>query len=345
MTPSVARRALVVLAAVLLGGAGVPAAASAGATSYSRCDAVPGAGYVGVARVGCAAVQEVATAAAAARPDDEEGVLAGFGWTAMRAAPIDGRRARTHELIAVRGRAALRLRRDGVAPSLDGWAAGRELVFARGTIVGGRPVPKGAAFCTSAFLVRRPGGALAGLSAAHCGGLRSDGQLQRANVALRRPPQAGIVLGRVLRVLTRKQPLDALVVPVTRRAHRTATAVVNRGVRRPPLPVVGPARPTAGRRVCFAGRTSGSDQCGRIRGVSSRGVERLFLLQGLIVRCTTIRARQGDSGGPVYTAPDKNGAVRAVGIVTLIAGPRAQMCFTPLDLVLDRAQLRIVTAG
>jgi hypothetical protein len=48
----------------------------------------------------------------------------------------------------------LRLRRDGATPDLDGFAAGRELVFARPRIVGGAPIPDGAAVCTSAFLVR-----------------------------------------------------------------------------------------------------------------------------------------------------------------------------------------------
>ncbi|MCW3039436.1 MAG: hypothetical protein JWM31_1341, partial [Solirubrobacterales bacterium] len=98
------------------------------------------------------------------------------------------------------------------------------------------------------------------------------------------------------------------------------------------------------RRICFTGRTSGPDRCGQIRGSSSRAVERLFLLEGLTVRCTTIRARHGDSGGPVYTAPGSDGAVRAVGIVTLIAGPQAQMCFTPVQPVLAALGARIATA-
>ncbi|MDQ3849397.1 MAG: S1 family peptidase, partial [Actinomycetota bacterium] len=62
-----------------------------------------------------------------------------------------------------------------------------------------------------------------------------------------------------------------------------------------------------------------------------------------VVRCTTIRARKGDSGGPVYTPPDAEGGVRAVGIVALIVGARARMCFTPLSPVLDALRARLVT--
>ncbi|WP_354698149.1 hypothetical protein DSM112329_03814 [Paraconexibacter sp. AEG42_29] len=333
------------LAAGVAGLAVVPAVAQAGATSYTRCDDAPGTTYVGTARVGCSAVGEVAAAVGAAQtPAGELSALEAAGWTPMRALPV-GRTGSSHDLIAVRGRGALRIRRVGTSPSLDGWSAGRELVLSRSTIVGGRPIPRDAAFCTSAFLVRQKSGALAGLSAAHCGGLRSDGRVQRRNVALRRPPQPGVVLGRVLQILTRRLPLDALLVPASRATSRTATAVVDRGIRKPPLPVVGSARTLSGRRVCFTGRTSGADQCGRIRGSVARPLESLFALQGLVVRCTTIRAREGDSGGPVYTAPGSDGAVRAVGIVTLISGPQALMCFTPVRPVLDALDARLVVAS
>jgi hypothetical protein len=340
--PRRVRATVAVLAACSL----APAAAHAGTISYTRCDpAVPGASFVGVARASCSDVLDVATAVAAADPAAEAAVLTARGWTPMRALPSGAESADRHDIIAVRGRAALRVTRDGQAPSLDGWAAGRELVFARSAIVGGKPIPRDSAFCTSAFLVRQKTGALGGLSAAHCGGLTADETVQRRNAALRRPPQPGIVLGRVLQILTRRLPLDALLLPVPGGTGRTATPVVDRGIRRPPLPVVGTARTLSGRRVCFTGRTSGPDQCGQIRGAAARPLESLFALQGLVVRCTTITAREGDSGGPVYTAPGSDGAVRAVGIVTLISGPRARMCFTPVIPVLDKLGARLVTAG
>jgi len=63
------------------------------------------------------------------------------------------------------------------------------------------------------------------------------------------------------------------------------------------------------------------------------------------VRCTTIGAREGDSGGPVYTAARDDGTVYAVGITTLVVGPRARMCFTPLEPVLDALNATLVTAA
>jgi hypothetical protein len=318
--------------------AAVMAAAPAGAATrtYTRCAAVPGTILVDAARVGCSDVEGVAAAVAAAPAGDAAAVLGSLGWTATRALPVADDPAGEHDLVAVRGHGALRLRRIGRAPSLDGFAAGRELVFARSTIVGGRPIPREAAFCTSAFLVRLRGGRTGGLSAAHCGGLRSDGTVQRRNVALRRPPQPGIVLGRVLRILTRSVPLDALVLPVPRGAHRTAAPVVDRGIGLPPWPVAGTAALTSGRRVCFTGRTSGPDRCGSLRGSGARPLERVLANEFKVrVRCTTITARSGDSGGPVYTAPRVDGTVRAIGIVTLVSGPAQRMCFTPVAPVLQ----------
>ncbi|MDQ3723721.1 MAG: S1 family peptidase, partial [Actinomycetota bacterium] len=94
-------------------------------------------------------------------------------------------------------------------------------------------------------------------------------------------------------------------------------------------------RPRLGREVCFAGRTSGVDQCGRIvRSFPGTG--------GL--PCTTITGQQGDSGAPVYTAPRADGTVRAVGIATLVFGLFQSMCFTPLEPVLDALDATLVTA-
>jgi hypothetical protein len=190
-----------------------------------------------------------------------------------------------------------------------------------------------------------PGGALGGLSAAHCGGLRKDRTVHRRYVGLRRPPQPGIILGRVRRILTRSAPLDALVVPVPSLGNRSTIPVVDRGVSRPPWIVTGVLAPTPREPVCFTGRTSGIDQCGAISGPRSRAAE-LFLsgLAGTIVRCTTIQAAPGDSGGPVFTAPDALGRVKAVGITTLIVIDSKLMCFTPLDRVLDGLGAELVTA-
>ena len=216
---------------------------------------------------------------------------------------------------------------------------------ARGQLIGGRPPPRGTAVCTSAFLIRL-GGHPGGLSAAHCGGTRRDGTTQRRNGALRRPPQPGIVVGRVQRNLARRRPLDALVLPVPSGPGRPSSAVVDRGVSRPPWFVAGVGRATSGRRVCFTGRTSGVDQCGAIVGSGKRRAELLLsAFAGTRVRCTTIMARGGDSGGPVYTAARADGTVYAVGITTLVVGTGARMCFTPIEPVLAALGARLVTAS
>src|SRR5918998_1625229 len=156
-------------------------------------------------------------------------VLRAAGWTPLRSAATDNGAA--FDLVAIRGRSALRIRRSGTPPDLDGWMAGRELIFARQRLVGGARPPSDAVLCTSAVLVTlrvHPGGR----GAPPCGGVRSDGTTHRRNAAMRRPPQPGIVLGRVQRNLARSRPLDALVVPVASGAQRPSAAVVNRGVSR-----------------------------------------------------------------------------------------------------------------
>ncbi len=313
--------------------------------AYDRCASAGDARVVMVVGAPCAEAEAVAAQVVQRPPAATGATLTAAGWTPLRAQTATD--LTVHDIVAVRQGAALRIRRPGLAPDLDGWEAGRELVFARPRLIAGGRVPKGAVACTSAWLVRLPGGALGGLSAAHCGGLRKDRTVQRRYVGLRRPPQAGIILGRVKQILTRSRPFDALVVPVPSAATtRSAVPVVDRGVSRPPWTVVGTKQPQPGAAVCFSGRTSGIDRCGEMQGRRARGAERvLSAFAGLVVRCTTIRAAPGDSGGPVFTAPDAAGNVRAVGIVTLIIVSSRIMCFTPLSPVLDGLNARLVTAG
>lgn len=318
----------------------LPAAAH-GQPSYTRCTDVPGTSVLQAARIACAAVQPLAARVAAAPATDTPQVLRDNGWTPLRAAPAgrDG-----FDLTALRGTAAVRLRRPGTAPDLDGWMGGRELIFSRRQIVGGAPVPSDAATCSSAFLIRWRGGLLGGLSAAHCAGLRRDGTAQRRNAALRRPPVPGIVLGRVQRMVDRTAPLDALVLPVRSNSRRSAAPVIDRGIGRPPWVVRGTADLTSGRRMCFTGRTSGVDRCGRLRGSGARPAERFLSLRaGVVVRCTTARAAPGDSGAAVYTAPRADGTVRALGIATLVVGDRSLLCFTPVRPVLQRVGGAVVS--
>ncbi|HVF80145.1 MAG TPA: hypothetical protein VNA28_17765 [Solirubrobacteraceae bacterium] len=316
---------------------------AAAQAQYTRCENAGDATLVQVSAASCDDARAAASALDGKPATSSESALRAAGWSALRAAAADT--GEQYDVVAIRGRAALRIRRSGAAPDLDGWAAGRELLFARGQLIGGRPPPRGAAVCTSAFLIRL-GGHPGGLSAAHCGGTRTDGTTQRRNAALRRPPQPGIVVGRVQRNLARTRPLDALVLPVPSGAGRPSAAVVDRGVSRPPWFVAGVGRPLSGRRVCFTGRTSGVDQCGEIVSSSKRRAELLLsAFAGTRVRCTTIRAREGDSGGPVYTAARTDGSVYAVGITTLVVGAAARMCFTPIEPVLAALGGRLVIAA
>jgi hypothetical protein len=334
LAPLVASVALLVAA---------PAAAHAQADLYTGCETIGTASLVEVAGTTCESVAPLVQALLATPPDSEPAVLATAGWTPLRAQAAG---ANEHDLVALRGLQTLRVQRPGPAPDLDGYAAGRELLFARKRLVGGRRPPRDAVLCTSAFLIRLSSGRLGGLSAAHCGGLRRDRTVQRHNSALRRPPAPGIVLGRVLRIVTRHKPLDALVLRVPRGANRPASPVIDRGISRPPWRVVGAARPLGNRAVCMTGRTSGVDQCGQILGSEVRRAERFVsAFAGSLVRCTSIVARPGDSGGPVYTAPAADGTVRAIGIAAIIVRPSDRMCFTPINPVLSTLHANLVPAA
>jgi hypothetical protein len=309
------------------------ATATAQAADYVDCAKSGDAILVKVSAAPCEDAQAVATALTAAPASSVEPIVQAQGWTALRAAATGFEQS--YELFATRGRAALWIRRRGDAPDLDGWTAGRELLFSRAQIVAGTPSPGTSALCTSAFLIR-VGGHLGGLSAAHCAGLTRRRTTLRRNVALRRAPQAAVVLGGVRRNLARKRRgLDALVLPVPSGPGRPSSAVIDRGILGAPWFVSGSARARVGLRVCFTGRTSGSDLCGRIvRSYPGAG--------GL--PCTTIGAQEGDSGAPIYTVPAADGSVRAVGIATLVVGLVGSMCFTPVEPVLRALHATLVTA-
>ncbi len=313
------------------------ATANAETGDWTPCEKAGDAVIVEVSGAPCDDARTVATALAGVAPGDVETVLRAQGWTPLRAAANSFEAS--YELFAVRDRGALWIRRRAEAPDIDGWQAGRELLFGRGVLVGGAPPPPGAALCTSAFLIRL-GGHLGGLSAGHCGGVTKQRTTLRRNAALRRPPQPGLVLGGVrrnlLRPRSRSKRIDALVLPIPSGPGRPAgSPVVDRGILGAPWFVVGTAKPRIGREVCFTGRTSGTDRCGAIvRSYPGTG--------GL--PCTAIMADTGDSGAPVYTAPSADGSVRAVGIAVLVFGFLQSMCFEPIEPVLDALDATLVTA-
>ena len=80
--------------------------------------------------------------------------------------------------------------------------------------------------------------------------------------------------------------------------------------------------------VCFSGRTSGMQRCGRL-------YERILEGRRRVV-CAHVKTTGGDSGGPVYTRP-REGAVKAVGIVmaSRVFFGRGDLCYTPIQTVLD----------
>ena len=334
------RRPLVaaLIGLILLLGAGATASAQDALQrpgGYESCQKIGSAIIVEVGRASCDDARAVAIALTDVPPAGVEAALAAVGWKLLRAA--DTGYDDSYELFATRGRAGLWLRLPGLAPDFDGWMANRQLVFARQALVPGAPAPNGAVACTSAFLVR-VSGRLAGLSAAHCASLSKKRRTTvRRNAALRRPPQPGIVLGTVRRNLARPRTkaLDVLVLPVPSGPGRRAAAVVDRDILGPPLFVRGTARPRIGLDVCFSGSTSSVDQCGeivqRFPGVGRR-------------TCTSITAREGDSGSPVYTAPAADGTVRAVGVASVVFGPFASMCFVPIGPVLKELKATLVTA-
>jgi hypothetical protein len=324
------RSILLALATVLV----TAGSASAQIGTYTSCEGAGTATIVEISGATCDVARAVATATAAATPATIEQALQAAGWMPLQVEPAPG--SDTYDVSAIRGLAAMRLRLPGAVPDLGGWTADRELLFSRRTLVGGAKPPSDSTVCTSAFLVKL-GAHVGGLTAAHCSGLTKTGKTARRNTALRRPPQPGIVLGTVQRNLARRaRPIDVMVLPVPSGPGRPSADVIDRFVYQPPWFVRGTARPLLGRRVCFSGRTSGPDNCGRI-------VHR-FLGVGRLV-CTDITAREGDSGSPVYTEPGAAGTVRAVGIANIVFGIFQSMCFEPIAPVLDALDAKLVSAG
>jgi hypothetical protein len=169
---------------------------------------------------------------------------------------------------------------------------------------------------TASFAVQDPVAGPSGLSAGHCGAPAPQNTgltVQRAylpNVRLRLgrgdPRRRGKRLRRA-RVRDR-QPLGH------RAADRARGSAPLDGARCGRRSLIG-----RGARVCFAGRTTGAETCGRVKGFKQHP------------RCVGVKARSGDSGGPVYYDPGNGLTTQAVGIVTT-----DKMCFTPISRVLGR---------
>jgi hypothetical protein len=162
--------------------------------------------------------------------------------------------------------------------------------------------------CTAAFAITTDKGA-SGLTAAHCatGNDPHTGDLVLLELGGREPRNRYAVMGVVAATLAKAfddrdavaKGTDAQMFPLGDNPYEQVIARGNKT----PWKVTG-TLPTIlqdeGIRVCFAGRTSGADRCGEITGSMKH------------LKCTDIKVRGGDSGGPVYTRA-RNGKTRAVG--------------------------------
>lgn len=212
------------------------------------------------------------------------------------------------------GGRTLTYRRVGADPAVDHdiLRAGQQLIFGRR-----RGVPGGG--CTAGFPVRLAAGARGGLAAGHCARNDADDPV-RARVFINIDAGPSREIG-ALSSLPWPAGQDVLAYRITSRRRRVYPQI-ERGDQAP-LTVAGSVptgRLVAGLPVCFAGRVSGADQCGALDSFTRRDTQ----------RCTDVRARKGDSGGPVYY-PAHDGFTRAMGVVAVSRRLGGEMCFEPID--------------
>jgi hypothetical protein len=282
-------------------------------------DGAPGAEaglFIGARGVGCAAAQTAVAAALAG--DDEPTALGVQGFR-----PIA-----THKERRIAGRAAYSVVAAHGTARIRYWRLGRRLTLDHSVYRAGQWVDiygdKQFGKCTGAWVLQPPGAAPVGLTAGHCiqSTFTEDLPVLRGF--------AGHDASRLGTILEPLQEPDATTFSIA--TEWGVAQQVERGAA-PPLTVTGWVRTRdqdVGDRVCFAGRTSGADRCGRI-------VHRYRFVQKYL-RCTDIRADHGDSGGPVYT-PGFRLSTRAVGIVVKVgvrfSGGRGKMCYAPIEGILD----------
>lgn len=186
--------------------------------------------------------------------------------------------------------------------------------------------------CTSGFVLQLPA-APVGLTAGHCSQFPAFGGTQNAApvrvTGLRSEPKTRF--GYIVANAYQQGGPDALIfllgseVPsaVQEIAQGSGAALIVDGK-------VDTKDQTNGVRVCYTGR--GSAGCGAIVGDVRKDDRRLICVH-------TRRIPGGDSGGPVFLKP-RNGHTRAVGILTgERLNPRRlrhEMCYTPIDTILQR---------
>ena len=265
------------------------------------------------------------------------------GWAPLRAAANDD--PNVHDIVATRGHAALRIRRPGAAPDLDGWAAGRELLFAR-PLARRRPA---AAAGSGRLHVGLPDQPAWSSGRAQRRALRWSAQGRHDAPAQRRAAPAAAAGDRARRRAAQRPAHEAA--RRARRAgavgsdatggrgHRSRRRRVRRGsssaphVRRP-----GAASASAGARAASTSAASSSTAPPPAPTASRAGARART--------CSAPRSRRAaaTAAGPSTPRPRADGTVRAVGITTLVFGLFQTMCFTPLSPVLDALNAQLVTA-
>jgi hypothetical protein len=318
-----------------------PGSAAADAASWVKCPALSASGgslrtlpdaavitggggeqtvfFIRTRGTACPQVQQVL--AAVLQSGDESTALGTGGYRLLQAhreQPLAGHAAYSVE--AGRGAARLRYWRFGARIDID------HSIFRPGQWIDMPLTGKvGYEACTASWVLEPRGGQpLMAVTAGHCAPVFDQ---------VYREVQGGptTLLGSVS---GRAPDVDAEV--FTLEAPSGWAQQVERGGN-PPKTAVGwlPTRDQhKGDRVCFAGRTTGADQCGKI-------VKRYSLVSKTQL-CTDIEGHQGDSGGPVYTETD-GATTRAVGIVAVVVrrgltGRHRKMCYVPIESILDAFQ-------
>lgn len=260
---------------------------------------------------------------------DERVALEVRGWRVLRVHRFRADGVGLHQVWAAQGGKRISYVRRGSQLRLGRsvYRAGQSLGF-----------PRTGTTCTSAFVLRLPvDGTLLGLTAGHCSSypfFSASGVFETENVdrviGFRR---TRAVLGpAVSNAYAGGDGPDAMQFAL--HGAGLAAQEVDRGNRAPRrvIGVLPQNRQRKGRAVCFTGITSGIDQCGRIHGQST------FPNPVPVICARGVRSRDGDSGGPVYTRPNRRGEVRAVGVLsrTSVGGLGRDMCYTPIQTILER---------
>src|SRR5215218_6730215 len=125
----------VVLAVLALLATAAAAIAQTPAGEYAHCERTGDALLLDVSGATCDEARALAMALTGVPAANLEPALATAGWVPLRAAATGFQSS--YDLVATRGLASLLIRRPGEAPDLDGWMAGRELIFSRAQLIPG----------------------------------------------------------------------------------------------------------------------------------------------------------------------------------------------------------------